>query len=143
MYCKQRQAIQKKNERNLGLSFVGLDNGPSRPRYSGYEHGPVTYPNQSDTSNFYPRVSRPTRPEDDILHQWRVKRRLETARDVADHTPANRNTFGFLSKHSQSDQVEPYFYSNHVQNIPLHFRALGLYQIVKTHFLQTVMSFSS
>lgn len=79
-----------------------LDNGPSRTRYPNLDRGHAPYPHAPDTSNFYPRMSRPARSEDDILHQWRVKRRLESARDVAEHTPANKNTFGFLSK--QPDQ---------------------------------------
>lgn len=79
-----------------------LDNRPSKTRYPNLDRGHAPYPHPPDTSNFHPRVSRPARPEDDILHQWRVKRRLESARDVAEHTPANKNSFGFLSK--QPDQ---------------------------------------
>lgn len=79
-----------------------LDNRPSKTRYPNLDRGYAPYSHPPDTSNFHPRVSRPGRPEDDILHQWRVKRRLESARDVAEHTPANKNSFGFLSK--QPDQ---------------------------------------
>lgn len=81
-----------------------LDNGPSQTRYPNLDRGHAPYSDPPETSNFYPRVSRPARPEDDILHQWRVKRRLESARDIAEHIPANKNTFGFLSK--QPDQEE-------------------------------------
>lgn len=86
------------------MKIIHSDNGPSRTRYPNLDRGHAPYPHAPDTSNFYPRMSRPARSEDDILHQWRVKRRLESARDVAEHTPANKNRFGFLSK--QPDQVK-------------------------------------
>lgn len=86
------------------MKIIHSDNRPSKTRYPNLDRGYAPYSHPPDTSNFHPRVSRPARPEDDILHQWRVKRRLESARDVAEHTPANKNSFGFLSK--QPDQVK-------------------------------------
>lgn len=86
------------------MKIIHSDNRPSKTRYPNLDRGYAPYPHPPDTSNFHPRVSRPARPEDDILHQWRVKRRLESARDVAEHTQANKNSFGFLSK--QPDQVK-------------------------------------
>lgn len=86
------------------MKIIHSENGPSQTRYPNLDRGYAPYSHRPDTTNFHPRVSRPARPEDDILHQWRVKRRLESARDVAEHTPANKNSFGFLSK--QPDQVK-------------------------------------
>jgi hypothetical protein len=82
---------------------MNSDTGPSRPQYPSLNQEAVPYPRPTTNVPVYPRVTKPARPEDDILHQWRVKRRLESARDMADKVPACRNTFGFLSK--QPDQV--------------------------------------
>ncbi|XP_048777496.2 protein IWS1 homolog isoform X2 [Ostrea edulis] len=81
-----------------------FDTGPSRPQYPSLNQEVASYPRPTNNVPVFPRATKPARPEDDILHQWRVKRRLESARDMADKVPASRNTFGFLSK--QPDQAE-------------------------------------
>ncbi|XP_061165196.1 uncharacterized protein LOC133174155 [Saccostrea echinata] len=83
-----------------------FDAGPPRTQYQGLNREPAAYSYHTDTGPIFPRPTKPVRPEDDILHQWRVKRRLESARDKADKAPANQNTFGFLSNHPDEEEVK-------------------------------------
>ncbi|XP_062595376.1 protein IWS1 homolog isoform X2 [Saccostrea cucullata] len=83
-----------------------FDAGPPRTQYPGLSREPGGYSRDVDTAPIFPRPTKPARPEDDILHQWRVKRRLESARDKADKAPANKNTFGFLSQNPDEEEVK-------------------------------------
>ena len=51
-----------------------------------------------------PQGRQPSRPEDDVLYQWRLRRRMEQARDTAAKTPTVK--FGYKDK--SQGQVQYY-----------------------------------
>lgn len=80
------------------MKIIYLDNRFFKIRYLNLDRGYVFYFYFFDILNFYFRVLRFVRLEDDIFYQWRVKRRLEFVRDVVEYILVNKNFFGFLLK---------------------------------------------